>query len=194
MCKQFNNRCARFFGVQPKTVFTALVFTAALAAGFAMEGQTQGCFVRGDFNNDGVADAADAGDLTSFIFTGLPIPPCVDAADINDDGLLTAADAALFTAYVGGGAPPLPPFPLCGLDLTPDGFGCLLFRGDMTFDGLGTPPDVVLILLCAFLGDCSCFCCADTNCDGVITGVDVVLELNSVFLGVPLPPCPCPSI
>jgi hypothetical protein len=43
---------------------------------------------------------------------------------------------------------------------------------------------------CVFLGLGACSLnFADTNCDGLLTGADVVLLLNAVFLGVPLP-CP----
>ena len=91
MYKQFHDRCASFFGFLPRTVLIVLAFTAAIAAGFATEGQAQGCFIRGDFNNNGVIDGADAADLTGFIFVGVPVPFCMDAADVNDDGICETA-------------------------------------------------------------------------------------------------------
>ena len=81
-------------------------------------------FRRGDVNDDGSIDLADAVATLANLFGGSPIS-CEDAADTNDDGALDLADpvfllAALFT----GGSTPGSPGSSCGSDPTDDAIGC----------------------------------------------------------------------
>ncbi|MEM7261508.1 MAG: FG-GAP-like repeat-containing protein, partial [Planctomycetota bacterium] len=48
-------------------------------------------FSRGDLNEDGFHDIADANFLQAYLFTGGPAPACLDAADVNDDGAVDGA-------------------------------------------------------------------------------------------------------
>lgn len=66
-----------------------------------------------------------------------------------------------------------------------DSFPC--FKGDLNEDGILTPADVVLHLLCVFprTGNCDS-CKIDLNCDGTPSVSDVIVELNAVFLGIPV--------
>lgn len=73
-------------------------------------------FRRGDANNDGVVNGADAPFITNWLFSSGPAPPCLEAADANDDTSLNVADASyIMNWFFGGGpAPPAPgPF-TCG--------------------------------------------------------------------------------
>ncbi len=189
-------RCKRFRGggdCLPKvSALVVLVIGGFLAAFPFSTSSAQGCFIRGDFDGNGVVDAADYNDLLSFTFNGFPVPFCVDAADINDDGSITGTDVISLNLFLNaGGGPPAAPFPVCGFDPTPDGLTCLNVRGDLSYDGLFTPVDVVIELGCVF-GAGICGCTADVNCVGGATPADVVLELLWVFTGAPLPACPCP--
>jgi len=93
--------------------------------GFFYEGGQAGTpFVRGDSNGDGRGDLSDAIFTLSWLFTGGPTPPCLDAADANDVGTIDLSDPIFFLNFLfqGGGAPP-PPHPSAGLDPTPDAIG-----------------------------------------------------------------------
>ncbi len=83
---------------------------------------------RGDMNDDGAVNIADAVFLLSFLFIpGSPVPPCEDAADSNDDGAMDISDAiyALSYLFVPGSPEPVAPGPLvCGPDETCDTLGC----------------------------------------------------------------------
>jgi len=83
-------------------------------------------FVRGDVNEDLAVTVVDMV-LGIDLLTGEAVggPVCLDARDVNDDGLLNIADMiflgdALFRSRL----PIPPPFPLPGLDPTPDDLGC----------------------------------------------------------------------
>ena len=77
-------------------------------------------FSRGDVNDDGNLNIADAIYLLAFLFAGGPAPVCPDAADANDDDVLNIADAITILSHLFAGAGPLPPpFPGCGVDPTP---------------------------------------------------------------------------
>ena len=81
-------------------------------------------FVRGDCNDDGTSNIADAIALLGFLFpTGAPtVILCDDACDGNDDENLDIADAvAILGALFGTPAVPLPAPGVCGPD--PDGVG-----------------------------------------------------------------------
>lgn len=74
--------------------------------------------IRGDANDDGGVNIADAIDILSKLFGVGGSFPCDNAADGNNDGSINIGDgvfivATLFTP----GAPPIPPpFPNCGVD------------------------------------------------------------------------------
>ena len=82
-------------------------------------------FVRGDTNQDGSIDIADAIASLTCLFSCLPV--CLSAEDCNDDGVWDIADpvALLGHLFLGTGSLP-PPFPECGVDPTPDGLDCSL--------------------------------------------------------------------
>jgi hypothetical protein len=97
-------------------------------------------FVRGDANQDGRVDVADAISIISFLFVYGAQPRCLDAADVNDDAYLgtlngvNLADALYLLQYLFVRGRPVPPpfhspyvrFPMdCGLDpQLDDGLGC----------------------------------------------------------------------
>jgi hypothetical protein len=82
-------------------------------------------FRRGDANDDGGVNIADALRILSFLFTGATPPACEDAADGNDDGGLDISDALAILGFLflGSEAPPVPGPTTCGSDLTPDALG-----------------------------------------------------------------------
>jgi len=81
-------------------------------------------FSRGDANDDGNRNIADAIFILGYLFAGGDAPRCPDAADANDDGNLNIADAISVLGHLFGGTGPLPaPFPGCGSDPTGDTLG-----------------------------------------------------------------------
>ncbi|MCZ6794490.1 MAG: dockerin type I domain-containing protein, partial [Planctomycetota bacterium] len=72
-------------------------------------------FVRGDPNEDGRVDIADAVWIVSELFRGGPTTRCRLTADVDDDGRIDLTDPILLMGhqFLGGRAPP-PPFPGCG--------------------------------------------------------------------------------
>ncbi|MFN0059317.1 MAG: carboxypeptidase-like regulatory domain-containing protein [Planctomycetota bacterium] len=83
---------------------------------------------RGDCNTDGGFNIADAITILSVLFAGAPSPNCIDACDTNDDGALNIADAITALSVLFGGGMPLPaPSATCGLDVTADTLGCVVF-------------------------------------------------------------------
>lgn len=81
-------------------------------------------FVRGDPNDDGATDIADAIYILGYLFARGPLG-CADAADVNDDGKLDVSDAIALLAYLyASGTPPPPPFPAPGMDPTGDALDC----------------------------------------------------------------------
>lgn len=87
---------------------------------------------RGDCNDDGTFNIADAVYVLSVLFPppgGAPAIRCADACDSNDDGQLNIADAvaALAELFPGPGGPaplPAPGSSTCGVDPTPDMLDC----------------------------------------------------------------------
>ncbi|MCI0404743.1 MAG: choice-of-anchor B family protein [candidate division Zixibacteria bacterium] len=60
--------------------------------------------------------------------------------------------------------------------------------GDLNFDSLLSPADIVLALNCIFAGSGDCpLEILDANCDASVTPADLVLILNAVFNAQPLP-------
>ncbi|MFN0059578.1 MAG: hypothetical protein ACKVX7_14070 [Planctomycetota bacterium] len=78
-------------------------------------------FRRGDCNDSGACNIADAIILLTFLFGGGGTLVCPDACDMNDDGVLNIADAIYKLTYLfSGGAAPPPPFSDCGTDGSTD--------------------------------------------------------------------------
>ena len=84
-------------------------------------------FVRGDFDDDGVVNVADAVSLLSFLFQGGRSPVCDDAADVSDQGRIDVSSAVTLLNFLfAGGRAPAAPYPNKGLDPSEDAFGeCL---------------------------------------------------------------------
>ena len=81
--------------------------------------------MRGDSNQDGVADISDAIHALDYLFVGGVDVLCLDAADMNDDGGLDISDPVfLLTSLFLGGPDVPPPYPGRGLDLTLDELSC----------------------------------------------------------------------
>jgi len=74
-------------------------------------------FLRGDANDDGKVDLADAVWFLNDLVRGGPETPCRRACDVNGDGKLDVSDAVYLAAYRFQHGPAIPaPFPGCGLD------------------------------------------------------------------------------
>ena len=82
-------------------------------------------FRRGDSNQDGRNDIADAIHALNYLFSDAPEPPCLDSADVNDDGRVNITDPVFLLGALFGGAGEIPePANRCGSDPTRDGIGC----------------------------------------------------------------------
>ena len=85
-------------------------------------------FIRGDFDTSGVLQLTDAVGLLGFLFLGGPATSCDDAADSNDSGVVDLTDAVKVLNFLFlGASPPPAPYPLCGIDPTPDPLGCVSY-------------------------------------------------------------------
>ena len=83
-------------------------------------------FIRGDSNGDGEISLPDVLQNLNYQFLGGPPSACLKSQDVNDDGFVTLFDATDTLNYLfQGDRPPLPPFPKCGADPTPDDISCL---------------------------------------------------------------------
>jgi hypothetical protein len=83
-----------------------------------------GAFTRGDVNGDRFVDLSDSL-LVLFVLFQNTVVDCPDAADTNDDGVLGLTDVLGVLDFLFlNGAPPAPPFPAAGEDLTGDELGC----------------------------------------------------------------------
>lgn len=79
-------------------------------------------FIRGDVDQDGNFDIADAITTLNHLFV-FPID-CSDIADLDDSGTVSLTDVILGLNFIfGGGAVPAAPYPGCGPDPTPSA-GC----------------------------------------------------------------------
>lgn len=112
----------------------AAFLVSLLCFGSAHAGGTP--FRRGDCNNDGFYDIADAIEVLAGLFSGATWD-CLDSCDVNDDGANDISDGiyTLGNLFSNGPNPPAP-FLDCGLDLTPDTLGCGSSPGCM----VGLPP------------------------------------------------------
>ena len=91
------------------------------------QGQSSGpVFLRGDVNGDGVVSEADSTLMMDWIFGLADAPACLDAADLNDDGYVNITDSTQLLNYINtpGSPPPSSPFPVAGVDTTPDALSC----------------------------------------------------------------------
>ena len=85
-------------------------------------------FRRGDSNDDGKVDIADAVSTLNDLFGGGPQPACRDAADANDDGVTDISDPVYILNFLFAGESPPPPSPgpeACGFDPTTDTLDCI---------------------------------------------------------------------
>ena len=82
-------------------------------------------FLRGDVNDNGGVDIADAVFHLNYTFGNGPIPTCLDAGDANDDGHSDISDAVFILLFLFNDGPAMnPPYPTPGVDPTPDTIGC----------------------------------------------------------------------
>ncbi|MBI4586587.1 MAG: DUF3160 domain-containing protein [Planctomycetes bacterium] len=85
-------------------------------------------FLRGDGNLDGRVDLSDAICTLFFLFVGTgpcARPSCESALDADDTGTIDLTDALLTLQFLFLGDASIPePYPLPGLDPTPDGLRC----------------------------------------------------------------------
>jgi hypothetical protein len=108
-----------------------LLWIFVAASGFASSAagaESAELFVRGDADQSGRLDLADAVGTLQYLFAlddGRDGLPCLDAADADDSGTVDLNDPILLLnfLFLRGEAPP-PPFPGCGADPTDDGIGC----------------------------------------------------------------------
>ncbi len=79
-------------------------------------------FYRGEINQDGSINVADAVYLLQHIFMAGPAPQCLDSVDTNDDGRMNVADAVYLLMWIFASGPDMPPpnNEVCGPDPTPD--------------------------------------------------------------------------
>jgi len=89
-------------------------------------------FRRGDANEDGAVDIADAIFMLYTLMLDGPESGCKDATDANDSGSHDIADVVFVLSYQfsNGAAPPAPGVDNCGVDATPDdGMSCENYGG-----------------------------------------------------------------
>ena len=86
-------------------------------------------FYRGEINQDGSVNIADAVALLGYLFSGAAAPGCEDAADANDDGGVNVADAIALLGHLfsGTGELPAPSALTCGPDPTADDIPTCVF-------------------------------------------------------------------
>ncbi len=78
-------------------------------------------FIRGDCNDDGIVNIADAVWTLNELFLAGPASVCPDACDSNADGMVDATDASYTLNFrFLDGPPPSAPFPDCDADGGPD--------------------------------------------------------------------------
>ena len=84
-------------------------------------------FRRGDSNDDGQLNTADAVDLLQYLFvSGSTVNPCPDARDADNNGLINLADPLYLLNYLffSGSPPPAPGPVTCGVDVGSNGLSC----------------------------------------------------------------------
>jgi PKD repeat protein len=87
----------------------------------AITDEGQEVFLRGDVDGSKEVDISDAVKLLAFLYLGGKQPRCMDAGDTNDSGAVDISDPiSILTFLFLGGVSPALPFPLPGLDPSPD--------------------------------------------------------------------------
>ncbi len=85
----------------------------------------EGEFIRGDANRDGHINVTDLVWINFVIFGIFPPTSCMDALDANDDGAVDQADFLHLADFIFRRGPRVPdPYPLPGIDPTPDDLEC----------------------------------------------------------------------
>ncbi len=86
-------------------------------------------FIRGDANQDGALNLADAVSILTYLFAEGAMN-CPDAGDVNDDGAENIADAVFILTYLfANGEKPSAPFDTCGEDPTDDELPRCIYTG-----------------------------------------------------------------
>ena len=106
--------------------YTILAYSAVAETGaFAIQFKKIQKFLRGDANDNGIVNIADAVTVLSYLFGDGARPECKDAYDANDDGTLNLADAIAILSHLFAHAGSLPPpFDACGQDPSNDNLDC----------------------------------------------------------------------
>lgn len=82
-------------------------------------------FLRGDCNDDGNVDLADAVCKLNWLFGGAGKPGCLAALNTNGDADVNIADPVALLNFLFGGGPIISdPFPDCGPGMLPVELGC----------------------------------------------------------------------
>ncbi len=96
-----------------------------LAGGFLYVGGEEALFTRGDANDDGDVNIADATATLGFLFEADVESRCLKALDSNDDGVVNISDPTFLLNFLfAGGELIPPPYPDPGVDSTPDDLPC----------------------------------------------------------------------
>ena len=84
-------------------------------------------FRRGDVNDDGALNIADAVAGLSELFSSVMAVDCDEAKDVNDDGAVNIADPVFLLGVIFGGTQTLPEPVSCGIDPAPAGLDCAAY-------------------------------------------------------------------
>jgi hypothetical protein len=108
---------------------SSCVFVAVAAFSARIDSGEWGRFIRGDVDDSGRVEMADAVSVLRFLFPSSPDDAvalsCLNAADANDDDRINFTDPIYLLNHLFRGGPAAPaPFLECGPDLTTDKLGC----------------------------------------------------------------------
>ena len=102
-----------------------LLATIVVLSPVAAPGGSQ--FIRGDADGDGTVNIVDPISVLRYL-SGTQSIDCLDAIDANDNGVVNLVDAVYMFHYLFlFGDPPMPPWPACGGDPSPDSIDCASF-------------------------------------------------------------------
>lgn len=120
------------------------------------------------FQDEGVYHSTDNGVTWSQLNSGLTSGSVFSLATDSNDHI-----------YAGTGN---------GIYRSVEPLSCPAAKGDLNRDGNLTLLDITRQLNCVFLNSSGYnFCIADSNCDWLLSPVDVVALLRNIFLGAPFP-------